>query len=80
MHKGVNGWLHDHTLAASGVFILTVHLHLVVGTGAAGVCASVTGHVLVVLPDFADDIVESIVDIDAILGGCLDEVATERGG
>jgi hypothetical protein len=74
--------LHDHTLAAaSRILIVLLHIQLVIGSSwSARGGAGVAGHVLVVLSDLAHDVVEGIVDVYAVLGGCLDEVAAKGGG
>lgn len=68
---------HDHAFAAATrVFIVPAHLHLMVWCFACS-CAWVAGHVLVVLPDLAHDVVEGVVDVDAGFGGRFDEFAAE---
>ena len=42
--------------------------------------SGVPGHVFVVFPDLAHDVVESVVDVDAGFGRGLDEFATELSG
>lgn len=75
--------LHDDTLgAATSALAGLGHVHLVVwgagteGSGAGGV----GGHLLVVAADLADEVVESVFDVHAGLGGGLDELATELSG
>lgn len=71
---------HNHALrAATWIGIIVASLHLadlvaVVGNPAAG---RVPLHLAVVPPDFSDDIVECLVDVDPGLGRCLDELAAE---
>lgn len=71
--------LHDRALAAAaGVVVVAVNLHLVVRTlGLRGVATLVAGHVFVVFPDLAHDVVEGVVDVDSRFGRRLDELAAE---
>ena len=69
--------LHDHAFAAAAsVLIVAAHLHLMVGSF-AGSCAWIAGHVFVVFPNLAYDVVEGVVDVDAGFGGRFDEFAAE---
>jgi hypothetical protein len=75
--------LHDDALgAAAGALTGVAHVHLALwcagteGTGARGV----GGHFLVVAADLADEVVEGVLDVDAGLGGGLDELAAELSG
>ena len=71
---------HDNALtAAPSVLVLTAHFHLMVWSFATA-RARVPGHVFIVFPDLAHDVVESVVDVDAGFGGGLDEFATELSG
>ena len=75
--------LHDDTLgAATSTLTGLAHVHLVVrGAGTEGSGAGGVGrHFLVVAADLADEVVESVFDVDARLGRCLDELATELSG
>lgn len=73
---------HDRALtAAAGVFVPSVHLHLVVRSFGLPVAATrVSGHVLVVFSDLADDVEEGVVDIDTGLCRCLNVLAAEGAG
>ena len=69
---------HDHTLAATpGILIPPIDVHLFSWPVVTRVESRVAGHVLVVLPDLADDVVKGVVDVDAALRGRLDKVAAE---
>jgi len=76
------GGLCDNTAAASTpvtIFLLEViwsaHVASTSSTGRRTGTAS--GLLLVVFPDFANQIAESLIHIDALLGGSLDELAVE---
>lgn len=72
---------HNHALrAAAGVGIVVAHFHLV---GRAAIVRSpaagrVTLHLTVVPPDFPDDIVECLVNIDPRLRRGFNELAAKR--
>ena len=75
--------LHDDALAAAaGALAGVAHVHLALrcagteGSGAGGI----RRHLLVVAADLADEIVEGVLDVDAGLGGGLDELAAELSG
>lgn len=71
--------LHDHAPAAALLLVAAVfyaHFRDAVLL-AARLCARVRGHFLVISADLAHNIVEGVVDVDAALGGCLDEFAAE---
>lgn len=73
---------HDDTLAtASGFLFAAVHVHLLgraVEAGATTATSRVALHFAVVATDFADNVVEGLVDVDSGLGGSFDELAVER--
>lgn len=66
--------LHYRALAAAAVLVV-----LFAGLAVAGGVATATagGHVPVVFPNLAHDVVEGVVDVDAGPGGGLDELASE---
>jgi len=75
--------LHDDALAAAACALAGLaHVHLTLwcagteGTGAGGVGR----HFLVVAADLADEVVEGVLDVDAGLGGGLNELAAELSG
>lgn len=71
---------HKYTLpAATRVRLAAIDIHILLGTAVGSVAASggVAGHLLIVAPDLADDIVEGVVDVDARLRRGLDELAAE---
>lgn len=74
--------LHDDTLGAAASFGLAfAHLHLAGRTAIATVAATagrIALHLAVVATDLSDNIVESLVDVNARLGGRLDEAAAKR--
>jgi len=73
---------HDDTLAtASGFLFAAVHIHLLgraVEAGATTATSRVALHFAVVATNFADNVVEGLVDVDSRLGGSFDELAVER--
>lgn len=75
--------LHDNALgAAAGALARLADIHLALwgaGTECTG-AGRVGGHLLVVAADLADEIVEGVLDVDAGLGGGLDELAAELSG
>lgn len=76
--------LHNYTTTTATPLLLALtNLQLARGSTASG-SATATGrvarHLLVVASDLADDVVEGVVDVDAGLGGCLDEFAAEGTG
>lgn len=73
--------LHDDALGtAAGLGFAFAHFHFVRGSVASSVATAarrVALHLAVKAPNLADDIVESLVNVDAGLGRCLDEAATK---
>ena len=61
------------------VSILDANLGHAILLAARG-CACVRRHLLVVSADLPDDVVEGVVNVDARLGRCLDELAAELPG
>jgi hypothetical protein len=75
--------LHENALGAAACLLLArVHLHgSLVGVVRARVAALVrVAHLNVVPADLADNVIESLVDVDAGLGRRLEERAVERAG
>lgn len=76
-------FLHDDALrAATGTLARLAHVHLALwcaGAERAG-AGRVRGHFLVVATDLADEVIEGVLDVDAGLGGCFDELAAELAG
>lgn len=77
--------LHNHAFpTASPILALSItnvqlpHLPITATSSTATGCVS--GHFLVVAPDFADEVVEGVVDVDARLCGGLDEFAAKGTG
>jgi hypothetical protein len=71
---------HKYTLsAAARILLAAIDIHILLGASVGPVAASgcVACHLLVVASDLADDIVESVVDVDARLRRGLDELAAE---
>lgn len=73
--------LHDDALGtAAGLGFAFAHFHFVRGSVATSVATAARGvtlHLAVKAPNLADDIVESLVNVDAGLGRCFDETATK---
>ena len=69
--------LHDGALAAATVRVALVHVHLLGGTAIRSCAWCAASDVAVVFADLADDVVESVLNVDARLGRCLDEFASE---
>lgn len=72
--------LHDGTPTAPFFLVIAIVvelLHAVLILACATGRAAVRGHFLVVSADFADNVVEGVVDVDAGLGRGLDEFAAE---
>jgi hypothetical protein len=75
--------LHNDTLgAAAGTLTGLADIHLALrGASTKGARAGwVGGHILVVATDLTDEVVEGVLDVDAGLGGGLNELATELAG
>lgn len=75
--------LHDNALgAATSLLLSAVHVHLLRRSVGAASTAGATRvlQVTVVLADLANNVVESLLDIQAGLGRGLDEFAVERTG
>ena len=75
--------LHDDALgAAAGALAGLADVHLALGGARTeGSRAGwVRRHLLVVAADFADEVVEGVLDVDARPGGGLDELAAELAG
>lgn len=71
--------LHHYTLpTASSFLLLILKAHLVLWLVPTASTTGVSRHILVVFSNLANDIVEGVVDVDARLGGGLDELAAER--
>lgn len=75
--------LHDNALgAAAGALTRLADIHLALwraGTECTR-AGRVGRHLLVVAADLADEVVEGVLDVDAGLGGGLDELAAELAG
>lgn len=73
--------LHDDTLGTASGFVARlghVHLASVRSTTTKGAAARGIGrHFLVVAANLANQVVEGVVNVDARLGRCLDELAAE---
>lgn len=73
--------LHDDTLGTATSLVLAIaHFHLPRRAAAATVAATagrVALHLAVVAANLSDNIVESLVNVDARLGGGLNEAAAE---
>jgi len=73
--------LHDDALgAAAGLGFAFAHFHFVRGSVSAAVTTAacrVALHLAVKAPNLANDIVESLIDVDAGLGRSLNEFAAE---
>ena len=71
--------LHDRTFrAAAGIFVSVVHVQLMVWPAWPSIVRTcIAGHVLVVLSDLTYNVVEGVVNVDAVLCGGFDEVAAE---
>jgi hypothetical protein len=77
--RRVNPSHDDASAAATSILILTAHLHLMVWSFSTA-SSGIAGHVFVVFPYLAHDVVEGVVDVDAGFGGGLDEFAAELSG
>lgn len=72
--------LHNNAFsAAASIFARLAHVHLAFrGTRTKSARSGwVRRHLFVVSTDLTDKVIESVFDIDARLGGCLDELAAE---
>lgn len=73
--------LHDDTLrAAAGVIARLGHVHLASmrSTTTKGAASRGVGrHVLVVAANLANQVIKGVINVDARLGRCLDELAAE---
>lgn len=72
--------LHNNAFpAAASILTWLTHVHLALrGTRTKGARSGwVRRHLLVVSTDLTDKVIESVFDIDARLGGCLDELAAK---
>lgn len=75
--------LHNDTLGAAAstlTGLADIHLALRGASTESARAGWVGGHILVVAADFTDEVVESVLDVDAGLGGGLDELAAELAG
>jgi hypothetical protein len=68
--------LHHCALAATAVLVF-IHLEVLHVVVSRAVASGVRRHVPVVSPDFADNVEESVVDVDTSPSGCFDEFAAE---
>ena len=68
--------LHDSAASAALRLLLALHLELAAHGASRATCA-IRAHLLVESSDFANNVVESLVDIPARLGRRLDELASE---
>lgn len=78
----LNALHQDTRSAASPAALALTHLHLALRSAVSSLATTtatleVTRHLLVVTADLAHDVEKRVVDIDARLGGRLDEFAAE---
>lgn len=78
------GSLHKYaSSAATSTFLALADLHLARGVSVSRATTStcrVACHLFVVASDFADDVVECVVNVDARFGGGFDEFAAKGSG
>lgn len=71
-------FLHYRALCtAASVLFLVLETHLILWLTAAASTTGVSRHVLVVFPNLAYDVVESVVNVNARFGRRLDEFAAK---